>query len=564
MKNKIVKRLLCAALVAATAFSAIGCKKKTSEVIDKTKTQIYVRSYTKGYGRNWLDAWKRDFEAKYAETEFEPGSGKKGAQVVVQADSFDDLTQAQMNVSGIDIYFMQNQSYYTTVADTSGDGLEDLTSLVKGVSSVDGKTIESKLNAQQKEFFGIKGDDGNAHYYGLPHYYGTSGIIYNVDLFEDRGFYFAEDGEFISDDNSVRSAGPDGIPGNEDDGLPRTYAEFFKLLDEMCAQKIIPFVWSGANYTYYLGQLLDSLVADYEGVDDMKLNYTFSGTEKLVKFNADGTVAKDADGNLILEETEVKRTNGYDVARQPGKYYAMEFLNKLMTTDKYHTDDAYKQTSQTMAEQAFLENGWTVTGKKKIAMLVDGPWWENEASEIMKSMALMDKKWAKENRNFGWMPLPAATQEKYERRVAGEKSVFYDSLNTMVIMTKNSGSRKEACFKFLEYISSDEALKTFAKETGALRGYSLELTDAEIKEMNLSSFSASLLRKVNASDTLYRYTSDSFFNNNQAIFKYDVAYACEGYSNVPQGFREGKMSAEAYFTAYYDFLKNKHGSLWQK
>ena len=58
-----------------------------------------------------------------------------------------------------------------------------------------GVTIESKLSKEQQEFYKVDtNSDGEGDtYYGLPHYAGYVGLIYNKNMFEINGWYFMKD-----------------------------------------------------------------------------------------------------------------------------------------------------------------------------------------------------------------------------------------------------------------------------------------------------------------------------------------------------------------------------------
>lgn len=110
--------------------------------------------------------------------------------------------------------------------------------------NTDGKTILSKLDDQQVDYFGVM-QDGERHFYALPSDVGDYGLIYNVDLFESKGYYIADDksgGFVIGDDKSARkSAGPDGEYDTDDDGLPATYDEFTNFATKSKTETIFRF-----------------------------------------------------------------------------------------------------------------------------------------------------------------------------------------------------------------------------------------------------------------------------------------------------------------------------------
>ena len=75
----------------------------------------------------------------------------------------------------------------------------------------------------------------------------------------------------------------------------------------------------------------------------MRINYDFDGTiaKDLVVLDANGKITKDSNGNIVTEEKAINSSNGYDVARQIGKLYAMQFIEKLITNVNYYNKDAF-------------------------------------------------------------------------------------------------------------------------------------------------------------------------------------------------------------------------------
>src|SRR5690554_5579005 len=76
--------------------------------IDEDKSQLRVGNYNGGVGEDWLDKLVERFESDYSEYEFEPGSGKKGVQVVV-----DHSQKYRETVSFHTMNFDSNHVYFT-------------------------------------------------------------------------------------------------------------------------------------------------------------------------------------------------------------------------------------------------------------------------------------------------------------------------------------------------------------------------------------------------------------------------------------------------------------------
>lgn len=205
IKKKIKKTIKrgCSVLLVLTmsisllSLAACGGGKETDsdeEQVDNEKTQLYVFNFAGGYDAEWLVAAKERFEELHKDDVYE--EGKKGVQIVVNnskssADSL--MNQIEYNVE--EVYFTELAYYYTLKeAGVLGDITEAVTKDLSEYGDEAGSTILSKMSDEQKAFYGIE-EDGETHYYGVPHYAGYTSLIYNVDLFDEEKYYFADGAE---------------------------------------------------------------------------------------------------------------------------------------------------------------------------------------------------------------------------------------------------------------------------------------------------------------------------------------------------------------------------------
>lgn len=310
-----MRKKLIAAITAIFCLTSafVGCGKTDdggNDNVDATKTQLYVYVFSRGYGTEYLYKLKNRYEALHENDVYE--EGKKGVQIMINASDDNSATKYAENIKNQkDEVFFAEDSYYRLLANAGA--LLDLTDAVTTRSEYDGKTVAGKFNSQQDDYLKV-----NGKYYGVPHYQGEYGFVYDADLFERKGYYFkdgytvadgfvankydsAQYGEYYSDEMFVsagdkttkRTAGPDCVEGTADDGLPTTYDEFFFLLEHIAANGDIPVSWAGSYYDGYLNLLTHSLATDYEGIDDMSLNYTFNGADsEMIKLDANGKSLK--------------------------------------------------------------------------------------------------------------------------------------------------------------------------------------------------------------------------------------------------------------------------------
>jgi len=528
------------------------------KVIDPTKTQLSVKNFTAGFGDEWLYELEARFEEAYKDVVYE--DGKKGVQVWHTGD-MKEFTAQDVIAGSTDIYFMEGASYYALTKEEGA--LENLTDIVTNPNPDDNnKTILSKLTQQQKSFYGRTSTDGDPKYYAIPHYEGGWGLIYNKELFDAKGYYMAdvaagETGRVIASASETKGKGPDGVAGTSDDGLPRTYEEFFILCDEIAARGDIPFCWSGQYREHYLTVFMNTLVAEYCGLEQMELNLTFEGeAEELVVFDENGAVVYE-DGKIKTERLAITPENGYELSRQAGKLYALEFLNKMMTTEGYfNKKNAINSThSHTAAQENFLDAGTKFNPGKSYAMLVDGPWWEAEATSKFTLMSLQDSNFSKQNRDFAWMPLPKATEEK-----VGTKNIYIDTLNALTCVKSGLGPRKQAALDFVRFSATDESLVKFTQITGALKSYNYTLNEEQ--KSVLSPFAKSVINYKENADTFVMNSGNDFYVSNASAFELISYYpATGGWSNPVACFNaDNPISGEEYFQDMFAYWSS--ASIW--
>lgn len=552
MKKNLTKALALA-LCAFTVAPMAACGNPTGEKIDETKTQLTVFHYFAGFGDEWLVELKENFEEKVKGISFEPG--KTGVQVHHRGE-MRDFTASQIKSEGYDVLFLESPKEFLTIMNEFA--VEPLDSIMETPNAADNnQTIVGKMTEQQKNFY-----YHNGHYYGIPHYAGHYGLIYNRELFEEKGFFLAENPDEATGDilvnaaNPERTAGPDGIKGNDDDGLPRTYDEFFALCEEINARGVDPVCFPGQYTQQHLMLLLDNLVAQHEGAEQMNINYTFEGTATdLVKLDKDGYAMLDENGNPIIDEPlEINSSNAWQMSRQAGRYYGIQFMHKLLSNNNYINEEDGKNTamSHTMNQQNFLEN--QSLGKRPSAMLADGSWWQIEADDVFSYMAEDDAKYSKENRKFGWLPLPQATEEEAQKLANGEKkSVYMDYLNAVACVKAGlADGPKAAALEFLKYAYTDEALANFTYTTGTTIG--VDYMDA-LDRNELNYYETSLIDYIQKSDRVYQVSPNEFYAANRQKLVPSQIYGSGTYVSMERAVWDEHVSAKEYFKGHIAFYK---------
>ena len=537
----LISLLLCAVMM----FAMTGCEELGVEApqidnvqVDTTKAQLYVANYNGGMGTEWLNNAAKRFEEKYKDVEFLPGT--KGVQILISnsktsADVWLSTAESSIN----EVFFTENfvygdfisQNVCLDITDVVTDDLSASTVL----QSVTGSTIDmgdtgsvaDKLTEDQKAYYEVDGK-----YYALPHYMGTMGIVYDIDLFEEERLYLAADKNngnngFIIRNDDVRSNGPDGVAGTNDDGLPATFDEFYALCEYMKEKSIVPLTWSHSSY---VNKLLDTVYAQNAGYEEYMLNYTFSGTSNTL-----------LDDNLQpMGSVEITAENGYMLARQEGLYASLDFMYNIITKELYGAQYCFS-TALTHLEmqEEFLKSRFNA--KPDIALLVDGNWWENEAAAAWAEMENTPGASISE-RNIGFMPMPFLNES-----LVGTKRTLVDANYSAAFIKAGIAQEKIPLAKlFLQFTSTEAELQHFTTTVGQPRNFIYDLTDEQYN--SLSTFQQTVWDLKCEADMVYPYSDSPLYSTHPSSFKYSSFYN-SSYLGI------------SYAQPYQDFYKSASSGL---
>lgn len=528
--------IILAIIMCFSTVSVIGCGGGGGVIIDATKTQLYVANYDGGYGSKWLDKIIKDFEEKYAEEEFE--TGKKGVQIILDADKslHGSKISATIGNDVNEVYFTEAVYYHQFV---KSGMFRDITTLLNKANPEDGnKTIMSKITSPHVNYL-----DKGGKFYAVPHYSSFAGIMYDIDLFEAKNLYFSgvagKVGQFVATKTETKSAGPNGKTGDFDDGLPATYEEFFKLCDQMIKRGVTPFTWTGANVGYY-SWLNGALHADYEGLEQMQLLYGLNGTAK-------NLITVDADGNVTPRgDVAITTKNGWEMYSQAGRYYGLEFLERMVSNPKYYHPSAFLGTySHRHAQSSFLLDGIEDPGDPRVAMLVEGIWWEEEANADFKYAEQFGSQYSRQNRRVGYMPLPKATADK-----VGQKTTLLDVGKSFAfISTVTKESKVDLAEKFLAFCYTDANLQHFTTVTNTPKALKYDLTTDQYN--SLSNFGRSVWDVYSTADMAYPFSNNALVVDKQSELDIYQTYVTKDWSSALVAFKDNKTS-EQFFNGIVD------------
>lgn len=518
---------------------AAGCKDDSG--VDPNKTQFYIGNFDGGYGHDWIEQAAKKFEEKYAGKSFE--SDKTGVQIWINNGKAEyEGYNFYTTISGLEQdFFVAPQPREEIINNELLIPINDL--LDESMAEFgESKTIRQKLSDWYKDSYLIpdtKETDEQTVYF-LPTaeaYFGN--VVYDIDLFEKEEYFIKDGGGWTSGTAGDKSAGMDGVKGTYDDGLPTTEDEFFALLNQI--EGAIPFTWAG-QYPAYMNAFVFNLFCNYDDGAGQKLYNTL-------------------DGEYVIDG-ETVTFNGYnftDTQRLPSRLAALQVVEQLIGNTSYYSQEAFKSTqSHIEAQDEFLLSAKSGT---PIAMLIEGTWWESEATETFNTMAQTDAKYGKKTRRLGLMPTIRPDG------ATGTKTNFITSAQALFI--NGNTEHVELAKTFMKYLLSDEIRELFTNVTGCPSPYDYKLGDATYN--NLSNFGKNLWEVHTNKDGNYNFITEhrtsEAYKKDSSHYPYNFQ-AQVGEDLVSCPFTYFKFTtgatAEKYFQGMQDLATTRYNDYFAK
>lgn len=550
MKIKVVLLALLIALM--SCLTLVSCGKTDigtgiDEEVDVNRTQLYVSNFNGGYGDAWLKAVKERFEEANKDRVVEPGTGKVGVQVLIDnAKSVGASLLPTVLSSRNQVFFTEGVTYTDYVKQGA---VLDITDMVKEPLTEYGesKSIYDKFSAEQQKYLEIDGK-----IYAIPHYEGYNGITIDVDLFDAKKLFLGKDGQFRykSDQKDQLSSGPNGIAGDFDDGLPATYEEFYELCRTIKSRGCIPISWSG-QYQFYVNNLVTAMAVDDSGSQEAYLNFSFNGeSDYLVK-------SIGSDGVPVLDETvKINNNNGYEVFRQAGYYNAFSFLDTIISEGWYSEYSFTSGQSNTDAQDDFLLSNKD-PAYTPIAMLVEGCWWESEATDTFRQMEQGYESAGKMDRRFRFIPFPKSATSRSTKSTLLENNTTYSFINANI-----DEKFKELALDFLQFCNTDQSLVEFTTITNTPKSLIYDMSESDLEKC--SYFGRSVYELKANSDVVYPLTDNALFNDNVSVLFMRERIAFGDYKFPSSAFKNNEKDAKSYFEGLGEYWKNRWESVFGK
>lgn len=300
----IFKKVIAGVCCLCTAFSVCACGEINNfqeESVD-TENDYYagslnIRVWDAGFGVRWLDKVIAAFNDKYPDVEVDVSESVEKMQV------FGDITG-----KGNKYDIIISESILTDWAEECLEPIDDVYSYMNSGESV---SVGDKIMPIYKKYLNNKG-----HYYQVPAYVGTYGIVYNSD--------------FIYDEE-----------------VPVTTEELKALCTSLKKDSLTPFIFSGEAGTNYWDYIYATWFAQYE----VREAYTAAQSGQII----------DANGELKYDPSAAYLTGGLK---------AMQVCEDLLWYENGNIKSDSTGLQFIIAQREFLEG--------KAAMMYNGSWLFNE------------------------------------------------------------------------------------------------------------------------------------------------------------------------------------------
>ena len=545
MKKRNLILPLTAGLLASCLIGCGGVHEGEQE--DPDKANLTVATLDKGIGTAWLTTAAEEFMKIHANsTDFQ--EGRTGVKVIISGSTSYNGSYIENQALNKDIYFTEGIDYRNLVK--KGKFLDITEIMDTPLTDYDeNKTIKSKLDATMDNYLNVDGK-----YYGIPFYDSFYGLVYDMTLWDKKGFYLSKTGQFVRKNGDL-SLGTDNIAGTLDDGLPATYEEFGKLIKKLRDSGVTPFLTAN-NGLEYTANYLFNVYADYEGLENMKMTIDFNGTatdlvaENGITFNVDGSL-RDIQ---YKPATAITDSNAYELTRQAGHYHALSFLKDILlsSSDNYYTDSAH-----TVAQQTFVYGS---QNQKPYGMIIEGSWWENEARNTIQNYYDTYGK----RSDYAIMPIPFLNAEK---AAASNYKHTYLSLSQSFGIVSASTPQKKLALEFMKFLHTDKMMSKFTQSTSITRPLNYEI--AEEDQAGLSTYAKSLIDLKKNANIFYPYSTNKLQLDNPRNFTaFHWAWDTRINGNIYYypwqyfvGSKDENKTALKYFDGQYEYFSGIWSSL---
>lgn len=272
-----------------------------------------------------------------------------------------------------------------------------------------------------------------------------------------------------------------------------------------------------------------------------------------------------ADGEFTFtyeEPLKITKSNGYELKKQAGLYYALQFAKDVVKDSSMYTDYSWSPSqSHTGAQDAFLYGAFE-SSRERAAMLIDGNWWINEATTTFNNMATRyGQSASKSARRFGVMPIPKVSEDAVGKRTIIDQNSTFCFINKS---NKITPVHKQLAKLFLQFCHSNEGLTIFQETVGMAKPYTYKIEGERYNNMN--AYAKSTYDLHTKANIVYPYVlSDTYINNVNFFNTQQGGYAFKskvGNDTLTNPFTAFKNNTSLTPKQYFDGIYRNFSTNW--
>ncbi len=524
------------------------------------ETELHIGVFDGGLGHDWIEKVALEFDKTFANVSFV--NGELGVHTKINPQKKQFATESVQQAISLgsddmeDIYYLAvytgapyiSKGYSANItdavcqkvylengelADMEFDTATGKLKLKEGAEaptmSLQDKMVEYNRTgyyktAEELDYNKDGSPDVAEGYYALPFENSLSGFIYDHDLLEEYD---------LLDYSGI-------------DGLPDTIDELFDLFDRLVALNIIPFTGAKGASGYW-GGLTDAFISQYEGYENAELNYTYDGV-----YTFDGvTAAKIKQDYPTIENeewitvngdgsytAEITPENAWILMYQPGKEKLVQFYRDLFSPEYFDQTSHLTTFDYIAAQKQFVLSKLQKQGQKRIAMIYEGEWWENE------TRANFSYTGGYGTRDFRFLPLPEIEGQKDPSvRTVADYSRGVD------LFVNNKSKVKDLCELWLQFSHTETALETFTLTTGITRLYDYDLDDEQLSTLSKFAQNTYKIKMTNETGITVTGSRANLIPHEFYLTSKITGYGADLCSSIAKTTQSGfnSQSAQAYF-----------------
>ncbi len=575
--NKLFVKIAVLALSVLMAIGAVACGGGSkgsgggNQEGSKVNASIYISKG--GFGTSAHEAQVARFNEAFKDKEYTDANGNtlKGVNFkVMNTGGVESPSLGSVKTNDAHLIFYAHTQSQTVAAAYGQQAIVDLTDVMTAQIPGDpeGSTIVNKIPDQVLPSYTNGATGSSVKYAAIPWGDSTYGVVYDIERWENEGLYLVKDGgtQFRSAilPNGVgyyfgtanKTVGPNGVPGDYDDGLPSSMYELIVLCEKLkkSGTQTPPFIYPG-EYPQHTNFLAEALTYSLLGKENAAALWNFTSDEfnVITSFTQDDLFNSSVSRTIKVPEVTtvaVEEGSGYYTTTSVEKYWAMAFL-QLAKQQNWFGGTVGNTLSHTATQRAFINSQFESGAENRGAMLLDGSFWYNESIDAgnwtdyeVEYYMQNGEFTTPDSRKVAWMPLPinimtSVTGEKnadgstkyveiyggVKENVTGEKPVRVSSNGGALVVNNffaNKPEMIEAAKDYLKFICSDEELSKFA----AAAGYSLQLDftlDTEVFA-TAPKYSVDTFELIANSDRVFP-SSDKATYLNRELFPFAISYS---------------------------------------